>query len=577
MNTTQISPQLLAAAKRHLPSIAFLLLLVVGLYAQALGHRFLVTWDDPTYVTANPHIRAFTWENIKAIFSTTYADNYAPVHVLSYLLDHEIWGMQPAGFVLGNLILHTANGILLYLLLVTLSWRRPAALLAAVIFVAHPVQVESVAWISQRKAVLSGFFFLIALQAWIFYRREGSKRWIWYAASSAAFVLALLAKATTVVFPLVALAFDLCSGREWRDRRFWLDKLPFLVAAFAMAVVTVIAQSPDVGGGTTGYHGGSPWATLLTMLPIFARYLGMTLWPTGLSALYAPVVRTGIDLAVVASALLLAGVAGLAVVLWKRRKPLLFWLLLFFIGLLPVSQIVPFVTIINDRYLYLPMIGAAAFLSDVAFLAFDRASARPFLRVAVALGLLVMVGHDALVTFLRVPVWHDDYTLWGDTVRTVPESSRAHFQLAHAREMNRDLPGAIDEYRAGLKLASLPAERYFLGGCLERTNALEAALEQYRLALEKLPTFGEAQRAMARVHNNLAVDWATHGRSEEALPHFEAAAALDPGNPRYHYNLGNAYLDKGLEARGIEELRRAVELAPGDPRFAQRLAEASRN
>ena len=573
----QSPPPLLASARRHLPSIVLLLLLVAGLYAQALGHRFLVTWDDPTYVTANPNVQAFTWENVKAMFTKTYADNYAPVHVFSYLVDHEIWGMRPAGFVLGNLVLHALNGVLLYLLLVTLAWGRPAALLAAAIFLAHPVQVESVAWISQRKAVLSGFFFLVALQAWVLYRREGRWRRSWYALSTASFALALLAKATTVIFPLAVFAFDLCAGRSLRDRRTWLDKVPLLVAGAVMAVVTVIAQSPEVGGGTTGYHGGSPWATLLTMLPIFARYLGMTLWPTGLSALYAPVVRTNVDLAVAASALLLAGVAGLAVLLWRRRRPLLFWLLLFFIGLLPVSQIVPFVTIINDRYLYLPMIGAAPFLSDVAFLAFDRARARPILRGAVAVAVALMLGHDVLATYLRVPVWRDDYALWEDAVRTVPESSRAHFQLAHAREMNRDLRGAIEEYQVGLGLAPLPAERFFLGGCLERTGALQAALEQYRLALEKLPTFADARRAMGRVHNNLAVDWATHGREGEALPHFEAAAELDPGNPRYHYNLGNAYLDQGLTARGIEELRRAVELAPGDPRFAQRLTEASRN
>ncbi|HVP68118.1 MAG TPA: tetratricopeptide repeat protein [Anaeromyxobacteraceae bacterium] len=573
--TMNLSP--VATARRHLPAIAVLAVLAAGLYGSALGHRFLVTWDDPAYVTANRDIQAVTWENVKAIFTKTYVYNYAPAHILSYMADRAIWGLRPAGFVLGNIALHAASGILFYFLLVTLSWRRAAAFLAAAVFLSNPVQVESVAWISQRKTVLSGFFFLGALQAWVLYRRGGRGRWWWYAGSLATFALALLAKATTVIFPLAAIAFDLCTGRDWKDRRTWLDKVPFFVLGLAVAVVTVLAQSPDIGGGTTGYHGGSALATLLTMLPIFARYMAMALWPTGLSAMYAPPVRTHVDLAVAGSALLLAGVTALSFFLWKRRRTLLFWLLLFFIGLLPVSQVVPFVTIINDRYLYIPMIGAAAFLVGAAFWVLEGAAPVPRpLRFAVVAGLAAVIAHDVLSAARRVPVWKDDYALWEDAVRTVPGSFRAHFQLAHAREIQGDLKAAIQEYEAGLGLASVPSERYFLAGCLERTGALEASLEQYRLALEKLPTFGEARRAIGRVHNNLGVDAAVHDRMREAVPHFEAAAAFDPLNPRYHYNAGNAYLDMGLPERGIAELRRAVELAPGNPTFEQRLAEASR-
>jgi 4-amino-4-deoxy-L-arabinose transferase-like glycosyltransferase len=316
-----------------------------------------------------------TWQNIKAAFCHFYFYNYAPIHLISYMFDHALWGMRPAGFIFTNIFIHAANGILFYFLLVKLSWRRLIAFIAALIFLIHPIQVESVAWISERKNVLSLFFFLVAFYCYHVYReREGRSHWEFYAFSLGALLLSLLTKATGVVFPLVLLAFDLCFPQN-RNRRICLvDKIPFFLAAFATALITIKSQSPEIGGGTTSYHGGTPLTTLLTMLPVFVRYLGMTLWPTNLSPVYSPFIKTGFDLEVAASGLLLVLVVGLGIFLYHRKRDLLFWLLLFFIGLLPVSQIVPLVTLMNDRYLYLPMIGASAFLAHFLFLSTNKMS-----------------------------------------------------------------------------------------------------------------------------------------------------------------------------------------------------------
>ncbi len=236
--------------RRHALAVASLAAAALAVYWHVLGHQFLANWDDAGYVTNNPVIHDLSWRGIRTVFGRSYFYNYAPIHLLSYMVDDALWGLRPSAFALTNVVLHAANGVLFYLLLVKLGWRRLAAWAAALIFLVHPVQVESVAWISQRKAVLSLFFFLLALLAFVRYRRtDGRRRWVLYAGSLLAFGLALLTKATTVVFPLIAVLFDRHFERE-RSRSTWLlDKLPFLGAAAAVAVATVRAQSPEMGGG----------------------------------------------------------------------------------------------------------------------------------------------------------------------------------------------------------------------------------------------------------------------------------------------------------------------------------------
>jgi tetratricopeptide (TPR) repeat protein len=536
------------------------------------------------------------------VFGRSYFYNYAPIHLLSYMVDDALWGLRPAAFALTNVLLHAANGVLFYLLLVELGWRRLSAWAAALIFLVHPVQVESVAWISQRKAVLSLFFFLLALLAFVHYRRaDGRRRWGIYAGSLLAFGLALLTKATTVVFPLIAVLFDWHFERE-RSRATWLlDKLPFLGAAVAVGVATVRAQSPEIGGGTTGYHGGSPLGTLLTMLPVLIRYLGMIAWPTRLSAVYAPPIKTGLDLEVLGAAAVLALIVAGGVYLYRRRSEQLVWLLFFAIGLLPVSQIIPIVTLMNDRYLYLPMLGASAFIVGAVSPWSRGMPASSWTRTwLLATALACLVGFWATLTVRRVPAWQDDHSLWQDAVRNAPGSPKAHFQLAHILEKEGRLQAAAAEYQVGLGILPVTSERYFLGLLYEKLGALDLARDQYLLAISALPTFWEARMALAMVymksnqleeaivqyeavlasdprwvggHNNVAVAYAQTGRPDRAAQHLEAAARLDAGSATTHYNLGRLYQQMGQTARAIEELERAVALAPGDPTMAKGLEE----
>jgi hypothetical protein len=417
----------------HLLPLLVLVLATFAVYAQTLGYDFLRNWDDNHYILENADVLGLDWERIKAVFTKYYVGNYAPVQMLSYMLDYTVWGLYPGGFHLTNLVLHTVNGLLLYLLMFRLIPDRLAAWSGAALFLLHPVQVETVVWISQRKNLLAMFFFLIAWECYCVYRDSGSaRRLYWYAASVTALLLALLSKSVTVVFPLAMLLFDRCypGAKESQNLR---DKLPYLLVSVLAAVLAVHSQTPDPstgrGGGLTVYHGGSPVATFLTMLPVFCSYLRLIVWPFNLSALYDPVIHKSLDGGVLAAFLFLCGMGVLVYLLYRYDRRIAFWSLFFFLALLPVSQIVPLVTLMNDRYLYFPLIGAAALLAYGVnrFAALWRA--RPFCIMACLALLLVFFSGLSLA---RIAVWRNGISLWSDTITKSPKLPLAWEALGEA-------------------------------------------------------------------------------------------------------------------------------------------------
>jgi tetratricopeptide (TPR) repeat protein len=590
--------------KPHITSIVLLIIIVFSLYWQALGHNFLVYWDDNGYVTGNVAVRGVTWHNIKTAFSKFYVGNYAPVQIVSYMLDYTLWGMRPEGYIFTNILLHVANGILFYFLLVKLSWQRLPAFTAALIFLIHPVQVESVAWISQRKNVLSLWFFLVAFFCYILYRdKKGKFHQGFYLGSLCALILSLLAKSTSVIFPLVLVVFDLCFQQKDNRRIRLLDKIPFFIVAFVTAFIAMKSQSPGIGGGRASFHGGTPLTTLFTMLPVFVRYLGITFWPTHLSAVYAPPIKTGIDLDVALAATALALVVAVGIFLFYRKRDLLFWFILFFLGLLPVSQIIPLVTLMHDRYLYLPMLGASAFFSHVVFLSINKDSKRyAIVNTAVLLAFSAVLSYYLISTIQRIPVWKNEHTLWQDAVLKVPDSPKAHYMYAHILDYEGNNDEAIGEYEIGLKLSPSLFERYSLARLYQKMNLSEKAVEQLLIVLSEKPDFQDARNELALIymnkgmadqaieqynlalryqpdwakgHNNLAVAYARKGLKDRALEHFEMAVRLNPRDPEYHYNLGSAYLEEGSRDRAFEEFQIAVQLDPTNPVLSSKFAEIS--
>ena len=548
----------------HLGPLLLLLAAVLAVYARILGHDFIFSWDDQQYVTGNSAIQGISLPHLRELFTSCYAGNYAPVQMLSYMADHAVWGLKAGGFLFTNILIHGANGLLFYRLLLRLHADRRFALVGAALFLLHPVQVESVAWVSQRKNLLAMFFFLIAWEGYCRYREAGTgKGRRAYAGSLAAFVAALLAKPAAVILPPVLLLLDRAFSPAERRSRL-ADKVPFVVAAGVVAVVALSTQQGEHGGGRVEFHGGSPLATFLTMLPVLCRYLGMLVWPVGLSAVYAPVIHRSPDAMVAAAAVLLIAVGLIGWRLWQHDRRLGFWLLVFFVSLLPVSQLVPLVTLMNDRYLYFPMLGAAALGGAAASFLLDRAGAgrRTPAVAVIVLPLLVL----ALVSFQRAAVWRDPLTLWTDAVERSPNASYAWSSLAEVYFRDLRVDEALRAYERSLEID--PGNRMAiaaLGPIYTELGELDRGRAMLTQFLRMRPDDVKATAYLGIIHQR-------RGEFAEAEQMFERALAIQPDSRRVLFLLG----DQALEQRRFDRARgyfmRAETLQGNDPETALRLA-----
>jgi hypothetical protein len=409
-------------------------------YAVTRGHEFIPNWDDYPYVLENWVIRGFGYANFKAAFTGYFVGNYAPVQIISYMVDYLLWGLKPAGYLVTNILCHILNGVLLYLLLLRLRLEPFPAGIAAAIFLLHPVQVETVAWISQRKNLLAMLFFLVALWQYISWREQEGRRFGHYLLSLLALALALLSKSVAVIFPLVILLYDLCFG-DGESRRLTLrDKLPYLAVAALVAFLALISQSQEQGGGRRGFPGGSPVTTLFTMLPVLAAYLGDCLYPHNLSPYYMTLVRKTPDMAVLLAALLVIVLIALGVLLFRRNRRLFFYYAVFFAGLIPVSQIVPLIPLKHDRYLYFPMLGFAGLVAELLTASRIRWPGlyRPLLVVVTLLVLVLPV-----LSRRQAEIWQNDLTLWGYAVRVNPENRVGWLMLIKGYTLRGDGARAV--------------------------------------------------------------------------------------------------------------------------------------
>jgi Flp pilus assembly protein TadD len=527
------------------------MLMTLAVYLRTLGHDFQIFWDDANYITGNPVIRGFTLHNLKSAFSTNFMGNYAPLHMISYMLDYSIWGLKPAGYFLSNILYHLINGLLFYFLLIRLEWTKPAAFLAAYIFLLHPVQVESVAWASERKNLLAMLFFLLAFFSYLAYARMAIKPATRvYILSLISFVMAVLTKSVAVIFPLAITMYDLCFLEKEERCKWQLDKLPFFVIAVATAWITIEFQAPGeipgYGGGRVPWHGGGPLSTFLTMLTVLPRYVSMVFMPTGLSAVYDPQVRAAFDWAVAGGCALVIILVLTGAYLFRKNRKIFFWYSFIFIGLLPVSQIVPITTLMNDRYLYFPMLGAAACIGSLAA---HGAYNNRWLRISVITVTFLLVVTLPCLSFIRVGVWKNDLTLWGDAARKSPNHYLALYGLAQALQNSGDLGAALPLY---LKVHDLkPAH-------LDTLTHLGYLYSSMNMPLQARPYLLEVTRlypGLASGLTNLGINYYKTDQLTEAEKNLRKSLDMDPDSRDTFYYLGLI----SLRSRRIVDARKYFE------------------
>lgn len=413
------------------PGLA-LMALILAIYWPSLGYEF-VNWDDPWYVINNPFNKSWDLATLKAITVDVINRNYAPLTMFTLLVEHTFFGLDPLGYHLVNVLLHGLNAALVYVLLKQLTGRASVGLWTAVLFAVHPVQLESVVWVSSLKGLLCSTFILAHLICWL--RPERTPQQEGYGLLF--FGLALLSKALTIVVPAIVLLYDV-----WVCRKKWSEAIarqfiPGLLSIWLL-LTTMQAQETTLGGIRSHFDLSKPHILAVDAV-ILWKYVGMLLCPTDLCVLYDPPTR-GIALQVVLSSL---GWLLVAVVAWRVRKtyPLVSlsaaaWLLL----LLPVLNLTRITTLMNDRYLYLPLIPFFAVLVaagvqlaenwegiDATQVGAISTVRLRLLKASVPALLAVFFG---VLTTQHLPVWRNDAALWQHTLAHLPHVPVVRIQYA---------------------------------------------------------------------------------------------------------------------------------------------------
>lgn len=520
--------------------LVYILLIVITLvvYSRVTEFKF-VHYDDLTYVTDNDHVKTgLTPANIRYAFSWTEDGNWIPLTWMSYMLDHDVsaqlYSMEvtdsesPAVYHATNLILHVMNTLLLFIVLSALTGLRWRSAMVAAIFAVHPLHVESVAWVAERKDVLSTFFLLLTLCAYVWYsKRPGVYRYLLVAV---AFALGLMAKSMLVTLPVVMLLLDMWPLRRlvgWTGdkkvpgeplRRLVLEKAPLLVLSLAAAVVAVFAQKHgNAVGSLADYPLGERLANALVS---YIVYVGKTIWPTKLACLY-PHPHGGLPVWQVAGCSLIFAALTFAAVRVTRKLPYLTvgWLW-YVITLLPVIGVVQVGTqAMADRYTYIPMIGLSiAIVWGVSeLLAGRRAGSTTF---AVVSGLVICCL--MVPAYSQMGFWRDDLTLFGHAIEVTSDNATAQFNLANSLVRDGQLDPAIAHFREAIRIDPNKSEAHNnLGGILLSQHETSEAAEHFRIAVRLKPDYPDA-------HSNLAIVLMDEGKVSEAIAHLKIAHRLKP-------------------------------------------------
>src|ERR1039458_1352598 len=589
--TTENSPRLPGEKNRIQRSPMFrprfigLLLALITLLAYLPASRDgFVNYDDQDYVTENSVVqKGLTWTGIKWAFTTGHASNWHPITWLSHMADCELFGLNPGAHHLVNVLFHTANVVLLLVLLLRLTGELWPGVFVAALFAWHPLHVESVAWISERKDVLSTFFALLTLLAYTRYAKAVTSdkwqvartnstlspvtrhpsRFYWLALFF--FPLGLMSKPMLVTLPFAMLLLDYWAMLRLPDckflirdlKRLTLEKWPFFLLAAVSCVVTFLVQSQRSGDAVASLELVPLHYRFCNALVSYGLYLLKMVWPVGLAVFY-PLSEhlTWMLMAATASAVVLAIISSFV---WRAGRARAYlpvgWL--WFLGtLVPVIGLVQVGgAALADRYTYIPSIGV--FIA-VTFGVRDLANRFQFPKKAIATAAVLILATCLILTENQLRYWHDNETLFAHALAVTKNNHIAHVNLGVALEQKGKLNEALAEYRAAEQLAP---ELYHihnnLGNLLDNLGHPNKALTEYRWAVLLNPS-------LPSLHNGAGIVLVELGRFDEAMSQFKEAAQLDPTYPWAHFEIGKMRLKQGRDAEAIDEFLEALRIDPNN-------------
>jgi protein O-mannosyl-transferase len=569
-NAKDAGPASSGSAARADRRLLFLLaaLLVVGtalLYAPVIHYGF-VNIDDPDYVTRNAHVlQGVNWANLAWAFGTDNpAANWHPLTWISHMLDVQWYGRDAAGHHFTNVLLHTLNVVLLFLLLARATGRALSSAAAAALFAWHPLNVESVAWVAERKAVLCVMFLLLALWAYGWYaRRPGLGRYLWVVLF---FALGLMSKIMVIALPFGLLLLD-----YWPLRRFPAagkpgERRPFLPSVSGLVIEKIPLLLLAAAGGWMTLYMHHKEGALAGAMPLswrlknvvysYVLYVGKAIWPSRLAVFYPHPENSLAWWKVLLAVLLLAAISG---IIWRfRERPYLPVGWLWYLG-----TMVPMIGFVQsgrqgmaDRYMYIPMLGL---IVASVWLLGDWAARLQLNQRLLATSFVVLISPYVYVARTQIGYWKDSYTLFTHTLEVTRNNGFAENNLGSALLDRGQLPlAAVHFENAARLIPELASAHYNLGVVLQLQNRADAATQQYHLAI----ALSSDPLELAQAHNNLGIVYFAAQKYPEALRELNAAIALNPDEQNSFIGRGKIELQSWNLDAAVADFSRAAEIAP---------------
>jgi len=545
-----------------------LVLTTVTVFWQVRNHEF-INLDDSKYVTENRNVQnGLTLDSMIWAFTTTQVANWHPLTWLSHMLDCQLYGLNPKGHHLTNVFLHLLNTLLLFFILQRMTGALWRSGLVAAFFALHPLHVESVAWVAERKDVLSTLFWLLTMWGYIWYVER--PRLTRYLLTLLAFTLGLMTKPMLVTMPCVLLLLDYWPLKRFQLSqpggdtpattgifkeqgvpflRLLLEKTPFFALAAASSIVTFLAQRS--GGAVSALDVYPVKIRIANALVSYVSYIGQMVWPRGLAVFYP---HPGTHLPgwhAVGAGLLLACIS-IAVIRAARRHPYLAVGWLWYLGtLVPVIGLVQVgAQAMADRYTYVPLIGLFVI---IAWSIPDLLAGNHYRKIVLSMAVGTVLLALTVSSWLQVQHWKNNLTLFKHALKVTAKNYVAHDSLGNALAQQGKVEEAIDHYYEALKIKpNLVNLHNNLGVALLEQRKVKEAMSHYDIALRLNADYAET-------YNNFGVAWFTVGEFDKAIAHYHEALRLDPAYGKAHNNMGNALVEHGRFEEAILHYSKALE------------------
>jgi tetratricopeptide (TPR) repeat protein len=538
------------------------------LYLPALNNSF-VNWDDDVTVYENTHIRAINGDFLKWIFLSEVVGLWHPLTMLSFAIDYAIFGLNPLGFHLTNSLIHTANTALIFFLVVRLievsSKQNPliAAFVTAFLFGIHPLHVESVAWVTERKDVLCAFFYLLTILLYLRYNSIDAKRerLICYILFTFTFVLSLMSKPMAVSLPIVLLILDFYPLRRLSFKKGWnakllIEKLPLFLLSLATSLINILVAGK--AGALAPLEQYPLSLRILNAINSYIAYLGKMLLPVNLAPYYPfPYKLTFFDPLFVISLIVFTTITLLSILTLKRDKPFLFTVWLYYIiALFPVIGIIKaggFVAM-ADRYSYLPSLAPFLFTGIGIGAIFNIFSKRAA-QISIIPVLIFLSGVLMNMTYRQIGVWKDSMTLWSHQIELFPgQVALAYNNRGFAYDDRSDYQKAIKDYSTAINI-----DPKFVISYNNRGNAY-VSLGNYQEALKDFTTAIIIDSKYVNAYNNRGNAYVSLGGYQEAIKDFTTAIIIDSKYAKAYNNRGNAYVSLGSYQEAMKDFNTAITL-----------------